>query len=202
LKLAGKQTDAKKKKKRRPRSLVRRNLKNWLRYLPYILPLIITAFIYAWLHTRLTIVTLPVKSLRNQKTDLNKQNDSIRYCIEQLQDPRRIESIARKKLGMVSPENWQVVALEEPLRAFEASADTSRQTQTVSQSCPRTLWLFGFLRGHGILGDNSAKDLAPEPASRVKLSSVPTSTVATSPLGKSENAGRPGFQATRLGSGR
>lgn len=131
------------RKKRRPKSIAARNLKSSLRYIPFIAPIAITAFIYAWLHTRMNIVGLPIESLRARKRDLIKQNDSIRLRIEQLQAPARVESIAREKLGMVSPESWQVVAVDEPTRPPGATFETCTARHELS-SGHNEAGLFGF----------------------------------------------------------
>ncbi|MBI4831829.1 MAG: cell division protein FtsL, partial [Candidatus Lindowbacteria bacterium] len=119
-------TSSAKKRKRRAKSLTRRHLKNTLRYLPFAGPLIITAFIYTWQHTRLNIVGLPIESLRAKRTEIVKQNDSIRLRIEKLQAPQRIEAIAHEKLGMSLPQTWQVVALDQPMEPPQPNGETSR----------------------------------------------------------------------------
>lgn len=110
-----------KRKKRRQRNLVRKNLRQSFQALPFIVPLIATAFIYTWLYTRTNIIALPIEGLRVEKVNLLKHNDTLRLNIEQLQAPHRIEAIARKKLGMISPEIWQVVVLDKPVRAPQAA---------------------------------------------------------------------------------
>ncbi len=154
-----------KKKRRRPKSLIRRNLKNWLRFSPFLTPLIVTAFVYMWLHTRLNIVTLPIQNLRAKKTYLIKQNDSIRVSIERLQAPDRIESIARTKLGMVSPEKWQVVALEEPL---QEPAKTRKEIAARDALPPgqKTAGLFGFLKKGWIFGNTPVRQTLSVKAGR------------------------------------
>lgn len=114
------------KKKRRPKNSQRQILKKTLRFLPFLAPLLLTAFLYAWLYTRMNIVGLPIEELRDTKRNLIKQNESIHLRIEQLQAPARIESIARNKLGMVSLEKWQVVALDEPLQPPDEEAPEQR----------------------------------------------------------------------------
>jgi cell division protein FtsL len=104
------------KKKKRPNNAARRNLKAMLPFLPFIIPLIITAFIYMWLYTSMNIRAMPIAELKKEKRELVKQNDSIRLEIEELQANGRIESIARKKLGMAPPEGYSLVALDEPMR--------------------------------------------------------------------------------------
>jgi cell division protein FtsB len=108
-----------KRRKRRLRSSARKNLKQGLKILPFILPPVATAFILTWLYTRSNIVALPIEGLRVERTNLIKRNDTLRLNIEQLQAPYRIDPIARKKLGMISPEVWQVVVLDKPVRAPE-----------------------------------------------------------------------------------
>jgi cell division protein FtsB len=122
------------RKKRRSRSFARKNLKQSLRLLPFLLPAIFTAFIYTWLYTRTNIVALPIEGLRNEKASLLKHNDSLRLKIEQLQAPYRIEAIARNKLGMISPEVWQVVVLDKPVRAPERAAQMAANAQPLKSN--------------------------------------------------------------------
>jgi len=110
-----------KKKKRRPKSLVLKNLRQIIQIAPFLFPIIVTAFTYSWLYTRTNIVAHPIEGLRSRKVNLMKRNDALHLSIEQLQAPQRIEAIAREKLGMISPERWQVVVLDKPVRAPEAA---------------------------------------------------------------------------------
>ena len=136
-------------KKRRTKSITRRNLKNWLRLLPVIAPIVTTAFIYTWQHTRMTIVGLPIEELRAKKDELTRQNDSIRLHIERLQAPARIESIARKKLGMISPETWQVIALEQPVRPPRTVGETYRRADSDLVSGKKMVGRYGILKKRG-----------------------------------------------------
>ncbi len=156
----------KKKKKRRPKSVIRHYLKNSLPFVPMIAPLILTVFIYAWLHTRITIVGQPLENLRAERRDLIKHNDSLRLRIEQLQAPARIESIAREKLGMISPEKWQVVALDEPIRPPEVILETDSEVREIAAPDRTSTLLFGFLKRRGILSSGSRTDTPDEAAPR------------------------------------
>jgi cell division protein FtsL len=151
-----------KSKRRRPKSISRRNLKESLRLLPFIAPLIITAFIYMWQHTRMNIVSISIERLRAKRQDLIKQNDSIRLTIEQLQAPARIESIARKKLRMISPEERQVVALDDPIRPPTRSVETDPQADEGLSSGPESAGLFGFLKKRESPGSISQESSSPE----------------------------------------
>jgi cell division protein FtsB len=139
---------ADRRKKKRSRSLARKNLKQSLKLLPFLLPAIFTAFIYTWLYTRTNIVALPIEGLRDERANLVKQNDSLRLKIEQLQAPYRIEAIARNKLGMISPEVWQVVVLDKPVRAPERAAQMAAKAQ------PR--------KSNGLLGSLRVRSIHPK----------------------------------------
>jgi len=152
------------KKKRRSKSKSRRNLKQSLRFLPIILPLILTAFIYMWQHTRMNIVSISIEKLQTKRRDLIKQNDSIRLRIEQLQAPARIESIARKKLGMISPEKRHVVALDEPSQPSRRAVESTQLVDERVSSSQKSAGLFRFLKKRGSSGSISQKHSSPETA--------------------------------------
>lgn len=157
------------KKKRRASNAARHNLKNMLRFLPLIAPLTITAFIYMWQHTRINIVGLPLETLRAKKVELVKQNDSFRLRIEQLQAPARIESIAREKLGMISPQKYQLVALDEPMQPPEGTVAESRRAEPRAPTMRQSAGLFeflkiGFLKKRGKFGSASRETASSEAA--------------------------------------
>lgn len=131
-----------------------------------IAPLIVTAFIYAWQYTRINIVAQPIEKLRAERRDFIKHNDSLRLRIEQLQAPARIESIARDKLGMISPEKWQVVALDEPIRPPEAILETDSEVREIAAPVRTSTLLFGFLKKRGIFSSGSRTDTPDEAAPR------------------------------------
>jgi len=149
LKTASKDKGSKKSRRRRPKSVMKRNLHMWLRFLPFTAPIVITAFLYAWQHTRTHIVGLPIEDLRDKREELTKQNDSIRLRIEQLQAPARIESIARKKLGMISPEKWQVIALDQSERPPEPAVETDPRADKNFVASDKRVGLSGILKKRG-----------------------------------------------------
>lgn len=116
-----------------------------------------------WQHTRLNIVGLPIESLRARKMDLIKQNDSIRLRIEQLQAPQRIETIAHEKLGMSSPETWQVVALDQPMRAPRSAGETIRRAEGQLPPVEKPAKLLGFLKKR-VAGEGASPKPAPPQA--------------------------------------
>lgn len=142
-----KKTRKKKARKNRKRALnsARRNLNTLLPLLPFAAPPIITAFIYMWLYTHMNIVSIPTEELRNQKQELIKQNDSIRLRIEELQAPAHIESIAREKLGMIPPQEYGLVTLDEPMRPPGGFPAGPRRAAGSLRASKGSEGLFGFL---------------------------------------------------------
>lgn len=149
------------KKKRRSRSAARRSIKDMLRFLPIAAPLIMTAFIYMWQHTRANIVGAPVEKLRARKMALIKQNDSIRVQIEKLQAPGRIESIAQKKLGMIAPQEYRLIALDEPMRPPGVELERNAVADADMQTSREPERRFGFLKP-GFLKKKREPGSAPE----------------------------------------
>jgi cell division protein FtsL len=140
------------KKKRRTKSVSRRNLKKSLRFLPFIIPLILTAFIYMWQHTRMNIISISIENLRTKRQNLAKQNDSIRLRIETLHSLARIEAIARDELGMISPEKRHVIVLDASVRPPGRIIEKTQATNEEVASGRRAPGLVELLRRHGSSG--------------------------------------------------
>ena len=156
----GAKTKTKKKAgKRRSRGSARPNLRAILPFLPILGPPVITAFIYMWLYTHMNIISIPTKDLRDQREKLIKHNDSIRLRVEQLQAPARIESIAREKLGMISPQEYRLVALDEPMQPPEDFPREPRLAENDPQASGRLEGLFGFLDTESSGSANRDKEL-------------------------------------------
>ncbi len=73
----------------------------------------------------MNIESISIENLRARRNDLIKQNDSLRLRIEKLQAPARIESIAYKKLGMISPQERHIITLDEPLEPPKQAVESS-----------------------------------------------------------------------------
>lgn len=135
----------KKSKKRRSRSTAAVNLKAVIPFLPFAAPPLITAVIYMWLYTSMNIASIPTRELREHKAKLIKENDSIRLRIQELQAPARIEPIARNKLGMISPQEYRLVALDEPILPPESLFAGPRPAESILEASKGSEGLFGFL---------------------------------------------------------
>jgi cell division protein FtsB len=105
----------KKTRKRIARGSAAASLRALLPFLPIFGPPLVTVFIYMWIYTHMNIISIPARELRQQKERLHKENDSIRLRVEELQSLGRIERIARTKLGMISPQDYRQVALDESM---------------------------------------------------------------------------------------
>jgi len=138
-------TKKKTKKKRRTNNAAQKYLKALLPYLPYLAPIIVTAFIYMWIYTSVNIDSMPIAQLKQQKEELIKHNDSIKFRIEELQAPEQIDKVAREELGMISPEGYRTIALDEPMRPPGIALVEHRPPDKSLQANKGSEGLFGFL---------------------------------------------------------
>lgn len=167
-----KKTSKKAKKKRRSNNVARKHLKALLPYLPYIMPIILTAFIYMWIYTSMNIYAMPIGELIQEKNEIVKYNDTIRLRIEELQAPERIDEIARKRLGMISPAGYRMIALDEPMRPPAIVRVEQRPAEHSLQANKGSEGLFGFLnigslnkRGKHVGGSRETAPEQPAPQS-------------------------------------
>ncbi len=154
----------KRKKKRNARNTARRSLKTLLPFLPFIAPVVATAFIYMWIYTSMNITAMPITELRKTRKELIKHNDSTRLRISELEASGRIESIAREKLGMISPEDYRVVALDESMLPPGDAGAGPRPAAKRLQVKERSEGLFGFLKigSRGSLNERGKVDGVPQ----------------------------------------
>ena len=71
------------------------------------------ALFYVWQHTRVVRLGYEIERLRQQKAGLVQENKSLRLELGQLRSLRRVEEIARTRLGMVTPTPGQVILVPE-----------------------------------------------------------------------------------------
>ena len=64
--------------------------------------------LYVWLHTHVLREAYAIEQLREVHGKLVQENKGLRLEIGQLRSLRRVEEIARTKLGMVTPKPGQV----------------------------------------------------------------------------------------------
>ena len=71
------------------------------------------ALFYVWQHTRVVRLGYEIERLRETQANLVQGHKSLRLELGQLRSLRRVEEIARARLGMGTPKPGQVVVLPE-----------------------------------------------------------------------------------------
>ena len=72
------------------------------------------ALLYVWQHTYVVRLAYEVERLRERQAALVQEHKGLRLELGQLRSLRRVEEIARKRLGMVTPRPGQVVVMPDP----------------------------------------------------------------------------------------
>jgi len=97
-----------------PRPAARRSGWEWLESLATaVLCVLILAGVlfYVWQHTRVLRESYAIERLHEQHARLVQENKSLRLEIGHLRSLRRVEEIARTRLGMVTPAPGQVLVI-------------------------------------------------------------------------------------------
>jgi cell division protein FtsB len=76
---------------------------------------------YVYQHFRCIDLSFQLEDLRARQTKMSALNSELRLEIEGLQDPRRIDVIARRQLGLTEPLPTQVQEYDTPADAEVAS---------------------------------------------------------------------------------
>lgn len=71
------------------------------------------ALLYVWQHVYVVKLGYEIERLRERQGALTQENKTLRLEMGQLRSLKRVEEIARKRLGMVSPKPGQVVLVPE-----------------------------------------------------------------------------------------
>ena len=69
---------------------------------------------YVYQHFRCIDLSFQLEDLKGQQTKMSALNSELRLEIEGLRDPRRIDVIARRQLGLTEPLPTQVQEFEAP----------------------------------------------------------------------------------------
>ena len=76
---------------------------------------------YVYQHFRCIDLSFQLEDLRARQTKMSSLNSELRLEIEGLRDPRRIDVIARRQLGLTEPLPTQVQEYESPAGAEVAA---------------------------------------------------------------------------------
>lgn len=71
------------------------------------------ALSYVWQHTQVVRLGYEIERLRETRAVLEQERKALRLEMGQLRSLRRVEEIARTRLGMVTPKPGQVVLIPE-----------------------------------------------------------------------------------------
>lgn len=71
------------------------------------------ALCYVWQHTRVVRLGYEIERLRETRAALEQEHKSLRLEMGQLRSLRRVEEVARTRLGMVTPKPGQIVLIPE-----------------------------------------------------------------------------------------
>jgi len=77
------------------------------------LVILAAALLYVWQHTYVVRLGYEIERLRMRHATLVQENKGLRLEMGQLRSLKRVEEIARKQLGMISPKPEQVTLVPE-----------------------------------------------------------------------------------------
>jgi cell division protein FtsL len=102
-----------------PRPVARRPRLRWesLEFLPTValgLLVLAAALLYVWQHTTVVRLGYEVERLRERQGVLVQENKGLKLEMGQLRSLKRVEEIARNRLGLVTSKPGQVVLIPEP----------------------------------------------------------------------------------------
>jgi cell division protein FtsL len=75
--------------------------------------ILVAALLYVWQHTYVVRLGYEVERLRERQAALLQEQKGLRVELGQLRSLRRVEEVARKRLGMVTPGPGQVIWVPE-----------------------------------------------------------------------------------------
>ncbi len=102
-----------------PRPVARRPRLGWeslelLRPVALGLLVLAGALVYVWQHTYVVRLGYEVERLRERQAVLVQESKALKLEMGQLRSLKRVEEIARNRLGMLTPKAGQVVLIPEP----------------------------------------------------------------------------------------
>ena len=94
-------------------------------------------FLFSWQHLQCVQIGYEIEGLKAQRIKLQEWNRQLKVSQAGLADPQRIDTLARKDLGMVSPSPRQVIqwgGAEEPSWQQPERAQLAHNSPTVGNS--------------------------------------------------------------------
>ncbi len=75
--------------------------------------ILVGMLLYVWQHIHVVRLGYEIEQLRERQSALVQENKALRLELGQLRSLKRVEQIARKRLGMVTPKPGQVILVPE-----------------------------------------------------------------------------------------
>ena len=76
--------------------------------------ILVGALLYVWQHIHVVRLGYEIEGLREEQAALVQENKALKLEMGQLRSLKRVEEIARTRLGMVTPKPGQVLLIPEP----------------------------------------------------------------------------------------
>ena len=117
-------------------------LEKWREYFNLLgLGILVFLFVllFSWQHLKCVQDGYEIEGLKAQRAKLQESNHQLKLFQAGLADPQRIDTLARKDLGMVSPGPQQVIQWsgpDAPSRQQPESVQFARNSLTVSEGSP------------------------------------------------------------------
>jgi cell division protein FtsL len=92
--------------------------------------------LFAWQHFQCVRYGYQIEQIKTERATLEEQNHQLRLEQAALADPERIDTLARTRLGMVSPSPKQVIQVGEPEPAALESPEMARNLSVGSGDTP------------------------------------------------------------------
>jgi len=99
----------------------------------------VSVLLFSWQHLKCVQDGYEIEGLKAQRIKLQEWNRQLRLSQAGLADPQRIDTLARKNLGMVSPSPQQVIqwrGVDEPSWQEPEQAQFARNSPTVGNGSP------------------------------------------------------------------
>jgi cell division protein FtsL len=91
------------------------------------------AFLYAWQHFETIQLRYQLESLRSERAQAAELNQELKLEIAGLRAPGRIDTIARRQLGLTAPTPGQVAPTDLPPNAVMAEVRAANASATAQQ---------------------------------------------------------------------
>lgn len=76
--------------------------------------LMLALLFYVWQHIQVVRLGYQIEGLREERATMIQEGKALNVKLSRLRSLKRVEKLARRKLGMVNPTPGQIIFLQEP----------------------------------------------------------------------------------------